>query len=211
MANRAGLKKVVKTVRSKKGTVKRSYWVRAGETVKSGARKVADFVGRHKGKIAAGAAAAGLVGLAAMNRHKIAGARRGLGLVLNAHKHGHMEGIPLRDWGLHIASQAARAGWKSNRDMDKTASAITGAAGRASTRIGGAARGAADRVSGLASDARSAVSAARGQYAEGRRGGVSRRNALSAAASGARNSYRTARKSRQPVAAPPASSPGYGS
>lgn len=35
MANRAGLKKVTKTVRGKKGTVKRSYWVKAGNVAKT--------------------------------------------------------------------------------------------------------------------------------------------------------------------------------
>lgn len=48
MANRAGLRKVVKTVRGKHGAVRRSYWVRAQEAGKSLIRK-------HGGKIAAGA------------------------------------------------------------------------------------------------------------------------------------------------------------
>ena len=38
MANRAGLRKVVKTVRGKHGMVQRSYWVRAQGAVMSGAR-----------------------------------------------------------------------------------------------------------------------------------------------------------------------------
>lgn len=41
--SRAGLKKVVKTVRTKKGTKRQSFWVRAGEAVS-----------QHRGKIAAG-------------------------------------------------------------------------------------------------------------------------------------------------------------
>lgn len=45
---RSGLKKVTKTVRGKRGLVKRSYWVRA----KTSASKVARAAGRHKGKIA---------------------------------------------------------------------------------------------------------------------------------------------------------------
>lgn len=58
MANRAGLKKVTKTVRGKKGVVKRSYWVRAKEGVKN-------FVKKHPTAVkvglgAAGALAAGL-------------------------------------------------------------------------------------------------------------------------------------------------------
>ena len=36
MANRAGLRKVVKTVRTKNGVARRSYWVRAGQQVKAG-------------------------------------------------------------------------------------------------------------------------------------------------------------------------------
>ena len=62
MANRAGLKKVTKMVHGKKGTVKRSYWVKAKEGAKSVGGKVAGaargaggFLKRHKGKIAAGA------------------------------------------------------------------------------------------------------------------------------------------------------------
>ncbi len=48
MSNRAGLRKVVKTVRGKRGSVRRAYWVKAGEAA-------GGFVKRHKGKIAAGA------------------------------------------------------------------------------------------------------------------------------------------------------------
>lgn len=36
MTTRAGLRKVVKSVRTKKGVVRRSYWVRAGQQVKAG-------------------------------------------------------------------------------------------------------------------------------------------------------------------------------
>ena len=48
MANKAGLRKVVKTVRGKRGSVRRAYWVKAGEAA-------GGFIKRHKGKIAAGA------------------------------------------------------------------------------------------------------------------------------------------------------------
>lgn len=48
MANRAGLRKVVKTVRGKHGAVRRSYWVRAQEAGKG-------IIKKHGGKIAAGA------------------------------------------------------------------------------------------------------------------------------------------------------------
>lgn len=64
MANRAGLRKVVKTVRGKKGSVRRSYWVRAGDAVKSGAKAAGGFVGRHKGAIAGALALAAMAGIA---------------------------------------------------------------------------------------------------------------------------------------------------
>ena len=60
MANRAGLKKVTKTVRGKKGAVKRSYWVKA----KDAAKGVGGFLNRHKGKILGAAALAGTAYLA---------------------------------------------------------------------------------------------------------------------------------------------------
>lgn len=72
MANRAGLRKVVKTVRTKKGVARRSYWVRGTDAVKAGARAAGGFVGRHKGAIAAGVLAAGLIGLNAYG-HRQAG------------------------------------------------------------------------------------------------------------------------------------------
>ena len=54
--NRSGLKKVTKTVRSKRGSVRRSYWVKAQESVKSAGQKI----WRNKGKLAlAGAVIAG--------------------------------------------------------------------------------------------------------------------------------------------------------
>ncbi len=48
MPNRAGLKKVTKTVRGKRGAVRRSYWVRAKATTS----KVVGAINRNKGKIA---------------------------------------------------------------------------------------------------------------------------------------------------------------
>lgn len=62
MANRAGLKKVTKTVRGKKGAVKRSYWVKAKEAVSG-------FAKNHGKKILAGAALAGGAALAYKHRH----------------------------------------------------------------------------------------------------------------------------------------------
>jgi hypothetical protein len=54
--SRSGLKKVSKTVRGRKGSVRRSYWVKAQE----GAKSVGQKIWHNKGKIAlAGAAIAG--------------------------------------------------------------------------------------------------------------------------------------------------------
>jgi len=69
---RAGLKKVVKTVRGKRGTVRRAYYVKANE-----APKKQGFLSRHKGKIAAGALALGAAALASRHRLALKGAYHG--------------------------------------------------------------------------------------------------------------------------------------
>ena len=74
MPNRAGLKKVTKTVRGKKGMVRRSYWVRGKDLAK-----------RHAGKIVAGAALIGGAALAYKHRDKL---RSGVNLVHAAHLEG---------------------------------------------------------------------------------------------------------------------------
>lgn len=82
MSGHAGLTKVTKNVKGKKGMVRRSYWVRGSNAVKAGAKKLGAFVNKHKGKIAAGAALAGAAYLGVKHGSKIAGAiggaRRGL-------------------------------------------------------------------------------------------------------------------------------------
>jgi len=59
MSGHAGLTKVTKNVKGKKGMVRRSYWVRGSNAVKAGAKKLGGFVNKHKGKIAGVAALAG--------------------------------------------------------------------------------------------------------------------------------------------------------
>ncbi len=67
----AGLRKVSKTVRGKHGAVRRSYWVRASEGVKS-------FAHNHRKALIAGAVGATvLAGVAYGNRHVIRGAIAG--------------------------------------------------------------------------------------------------------------------------------------
>lgn len=67
----AGLKKVSKTVRGKHGSVRRSYWVRSTEAVKS-------FAHNHRKALIAGAVGATvLAGVAYGNRHALRGAMAG--------------------------------------------------------------------------------------------------------------------------------------
>lgn len=73
---RPGLKKVVKTVKGKKGSVKRSYWVKSNpKAVQArggkGQEKQPGFLRRHAGKIALGAAA--LAGGAYLAHKKLSG------------------------------------------------------------------------------------------------------------------------------------------
>ena len=72
---RSGLKKVVKTVRGKKGSVKRSYWVRAsgGKKAKSAnAGGIRGFAQRHSGVIKGALGMAALAG-AAYGSYKLGG------------------------------------------------------------------------------------------------------------------------------------------
>ncbi len=79
MANRAGLRKVTKSVKGKKGTVQRSYWVKASSAVKGAAKSAGKFIGKHKGKIAAGAGLA-LGAAAAYKGAKFVKGYRGMGM-----------------------------------------------------------------------------------------------------------------------------------
>lgn len=103
----AGLVRKKVTVRGKKGTYQRSVMVRAGEAVKRTASKVAKFVDRHKGKIAAGVGAAAL----------------GAGALALAHKRGHIDlhgmASNLKELGRSAGGALkARAGGLSDRAKD---------------------------------------------------------------------------------------------
>lgn len=80
--SRAGLKRVRKSVRTKRGTAQRTYWVKASpKKAKSAAGSRLDqakaFVSRHKGKILAGAATAAALGAAYhANRESVKGGFR---------------------------------------------------------------------------------------------------------------------------------------
>ena len=136
MGNRAGLKKVVKSVRGKRGSVRRTYWVKSSPKKAANPRQSEQkpgFLRRHAGKIIGAAA---LAGLAYANRNKLAGAARGAGLALNAHKHsGRTAGAMER---AKDAFRAAKLGYSSNRGMDRVDSHIA----RAGKAIGKARAGA---------------------------------------------------------------------
>lgn len=70
--NRNGLKKVQKTVKGQKGTVRRSYWVKANQVSKHGKptaqQKQPGFIRRNAGKIVGGLA---LAGAAAYGMHRM--------------------------------------------------------------------------------------------------------------------------------------------
>lgn len=134
--SRAGLKKVVKTVRGKKGTVKRTYWMKASQAAKS----TGGFLRRHGGKIAAGAALVGAGLLAARHRGAIKGAYHGA-KIANAGASGVSKGMhAVTGHGLSLGQRAKAviAGASSGAKI--------GGAHDSARRAVGAAQSAADRV-----------------------------------------------------------------
>jgi len=118
---RSGLKKVTKSVRGKHGMVKRSYWVRAGEKskvigrgIQKGAKVAGKFLGKHKGKIAAGAALAGTAYMA------LRGAQYAKDRA--QHKPVHEGAAPVRDTEK-AANNAARHATRNAVDRAKQAAA----------------------------------------------------------------------------------------
>ena len=168
MANRAGLKKVTKMVHGKKGTVKRSYWIKAKEGAKSVGGKVAGaaraaggFLKRHKGKIAAGA------GLAAAAYGAYKGAKfvkgyRGMGMSHGDAAKAIVGGLKERAKGA--AERGAHAVVGVGAKAHKAASDARGAARNAAGFVKGAREAGMSRSSiaknaaaGLASRAGSAI------------------------------------------------------
>jgi hypothetical protein len=135
---RAGLKKVQKTVRGKRGSVKRSYWVKSNPKeskprlrAQGEEPKKPGFLRRHAGKIAIGAAT---VGLLALNRHKIGGALKGIAEARRQSKSG--EGNGFRGDAAHGVFAKAREGWAANRSKDVTAQRMTQGAAEGMKRMG---------------------------------------------------------------------------
>jgi hypothetical protein len=162
MANRAGLKKVTKTVRGKHGSVKRSYWVRGTEAVKGAAKKVGAFVGRHKGKIAAGTALAATLALAYKGHSAYsslsAAQKRGLksnlrNMVASGNRVNSMKAVGVGA-GRAIASGVRSAGAAVARGARNASTAVRGTAAgvrehfapRQGSTLRGSVRGAIDRL-----------------------------------------------------------------
>lgn len=210
MANRAGLRKVVKTVRGKKGSVRRSYWVRAGDAVKSGARAAGGFVGRHKGAIAGALLAATAIGLNAYGHRQAGTSNTGAyALERNAGKGRVRSALSAFGGGLGYGAQSA--GYQARNSAQHAWNSAGRAVGSAresfnnwnethgeSMRVGLAeARvNAGNRMRTQAENASFSIAmarnAARGEYGEQRRAGTGRARSIFRAARGAMNTLRNA-------------------
>lgn len=132
--SRAGLKKVVKTVRTKKGTKRQSFWVRAGQALSA-----------NRGKIAAGLGAAALLGGAAYGLHKagsfgvgknVYDAARGMGM-----GRAHSAGWATAGTTLHGAISA----YEGAESLVRRGASAVSRAPSAMSRAGYGAFGAVDR------------------------------------------------------------------
>jgi len=137
-SSRAGLKKVTKVVRGKRGSVKRTYWVKAQQAAKG----AGSFLSRHKGKIAAGAALVGAGILAARHRGAIKGAYHGARI---ANKGAGMLGLGLKNRAKAVVA-GARAGSAVGGLSDKGRRAV------------GAARSQLDKVRSIPSAIQGGIS-----------------------------------------------------
>lgn len=162
MSGHAGLTKVTKNVKGKKGMVRRSYWVRGSNAVKAGAKKLGGFVNKHKGKIAAAAALAGAAYLGVKHGSKITGAVSGLrGALAKTGAYNKALGSKHKDleaaFGVHGRARAVHAAVGAIRGAREGAKAD-----KARTeRIGNAVSGARNAARGLAADVRGATKDAR--------------------------------------------------
>jgi len=161
MANRAGLRKVTKSVKGKKGTLQRSYWVKASSAVKGAAKSAGKFIGKHKGKIAAGAGLA-LGAAAAYKGAKFVKGYRGMGMSHGDAAKAIFGGLKERAKGA--AERGAHAVVGVGAKAHKAASDARGAARNAADFVkGGRAAGmsrssiAKNAAAGLASRAGSAI------------------------------------------------------
>lgn len=184
MAHRAGLRQVKKSVRTKSGkTVQRSYWVKGAEAAKSAGGKVKGFLGRHKGKIAVGAALVGGAVLAHKYGHAAKGylgaAHRSLSDTRALNK---LKSEKFGTKGEGVMSQLRRA-----HDLGK----VKGSLEHRSSGVPGAVRNAAQ---GLRKDVRKAVG--EGRMAAQTTPGNSKLAAFREGALIAAQSFKTRRRQR---------------
>lgn len=174
------------TVRGKSGkTFQRSVMVRAGEAVKRTAKKVAGFVGKHKGKIAGAAALAGAAYLGVRHRSQIGGLAKGLHTGLkNLHElHTAAKGAGMRVDGAtarHIVGKAVG----EHRELGRTRDDVR--VGNQKDRASAAVGRAKSTLQGMRHDA----GKAREGYSLARATGSSRREAAGLA----REEYSARRK-----------------
>lgn len=113
---RAGLKKVIKTVKGKKGSARRAYWVKSDPNA---GKKKPGFLRRHAGKILGAAALAGLA--YAAHKSGVAGAAR--------------SGVRGAREAWHKEALAQKTGAKSSSIMDRVRAAKDTGADSARTHL----------------------------------------------------------------------------
>lgn len=172
MANRAGLRKITKTVRGKKGSVRRSYWVKASGAVKGAAKAAGGFVARHKGKIAGAAALAGAAYLGVKHGSKISGAVQGMHM---AHKMAGAMGIRKHLSLRHNAEAIAAGALVGSRLGASADTARVHKLGAAAERVG---RDAANAGRGAATSVANAGKRVAGRARTGARHAAGRANWL---------------------------------
>jgi len=145
-SSRAGLKKVTKVVRGKRGSVKRTYWVKAQQAAKG----AGSFLSRHKGKIAAGAALVGAGILAARHRGAIKGAYHGARIANKGAGMLGLGGAGMLGLGLKNRAKAVVAG-------ARVGSAVGGLSDKGRRAVG-AARSQLDKVRSIPSAIQGGIS-----------------------------------------------------
>lgn len=120
MSDRSGLRKQVKTVRTRKGTARRTYWVKGDSSKRNSPKgivaRTAQTLSRHKGKIMAGVGAAAALGAAYYtNRESVKG---GLRSARKATFGGRHEGESLFGHASRVL-QKARGGAKMGHMYDQ--------------------------------------------------------------------------------------------
>ena len=111
---RSGLKKVVKTVKGKKGTVRRSYWVKIQGAAGNATKAVGGFAHRHSTALKVVGGVAALAGLA-YGAHKVAGGIQRVQKVrVGRQQAGRQEPMTARETASHFAT-----GFRAGSDVGK--------------------------------------------------------------------------------------------